>query len=134
MPAVNLGVLTDFSQVPARAVVTLGVTEECKQKLRETVRGVFGERAIRNAQATKLFGKARFVLCPIFGRVGLGILHSHCGMSRAAGLCCQDPMCSILFQLCSRWSTGSVQWISLSSDDATGPSSSFPMRRSTWWA
>ena len=74
MPAVNLGVLTDFSQVPARAVVTLGVTEERKQKLREAVRGVFGERAIRHAQATKLFGKARFVLCPIFGRVGLGIL------------------------------------------------------------
>ena len=74
MPAVNLGVLSDFSQVPTRAVVTLGVTEERKKKLREMVLGVFGERAIRHAQATKLFGKSRFVLCPIFGRVGLGIL------------------------------------------------------------
>ena len=74
MPAVNLGVLTDFSQVSSRAVVTLGDTEERKEKLRVMVRGVFADRVIRHAQATKLFGKARFALCPIFGRVGLGIL------------------------------------------------------------
>lgn len=74
MPAVNLGVLTDFSQVSTRAVVTLGVTDERKSKLRDMVHGVFGERSIRHAQATKLFGKSRFALCPIFGRAGLGIL------------------------------------------------------------
>lgn len=73
-PAVNLGVLSDFSKVPSRAIVTLGVTEERKEKLRVMVRGIFADRVIRHAQATKLFGKARFALCPIFGRVGLGIL------------------------------------------------------------
>ena len=74
MPAVNLGVLSDFSQVPTRAVVTLGVTDERKEKLRVMIRGIFNDRTIRHAQATKLFGKARFALCPIFGRVGLGVL------------------------------------------------------------
>ena len=51
-PAVNLGVLSDFSQVPSRAVVTLGVTEERKEKLRVMVRGVFADRAIRHAHNT----------------------------------------------------------------------------------
>ena len=73
-PAVNLGVLSDFSRVHIDATVTLGVTEERKDKLRATVRGVFADYSIRRAQSTKLFGKSRFVLCPIFGRVGLGVL------------------------------------------------------------
>ena len=73
-PAVNLGVLSDFSRVHIDATVTLGVTEERKDKLRTVVRGAFAERTIRRAQSTKLFGKSRFVLCPIFGRVGLGVL------------------------------------------------------------
>lgn len=70
----NLGVDTDFSRVPLTATVTIGVTKDRKEKLRLLLRGHFSDRIITRPNSQKLFGSARWVVCPIFGRVGLALL------------------------------------------------------------
>ena len=72
--AENLGVEADFSRVPLTHTVLLGVTDDRKKKLQEMLRGHFSEHLITRTNAQKLFGSARWVVCPIFGTVGLALL------------------------------------------------------------
>ena len=72
--AENLGIQCDFTSVPSHALVTLSVTRERKDKLRELMRGYFSNHIITRTQSQKLYGTARWVVCPIFGRVGLSLL------------------------------------------------------------
>lgn len=71
--SVALGVQSDWSSIAA-GVVTVGVTEERRQKLRVTIRDVLGSGVLTHAAAVKVFGKSRWVLCPVFGRVGIALL------------------------------------------------------------
>jgi|EP00966_Prymnesium_polylepis_P169219 hypothetical protein len=83
-PSVNLGVSTDFAgasrsyyPMPPAPMpsVTVGVTAERRLKLADTVSDVLESGVITHTTALRLYGKARFVVCPIFGRIGLGLLH-----------------------------------------------------------
>lgn len=72
--SVSLGVLKDYTHVPLRAVVYMSVTEERREKLLQALEELRRSRWLTHAGARKLLGKARWVLCPRFGRVGLASL------------------------------------------------------------
>ena len=72
--AVCLGVQSDCSRVPLDAHVSVSVTDERRKKLAALIREILQSRYITHAAARSLFGKARFVCCPCFGRVGLALL------------------------------------------------------------
>jgi len=55
--------------------VLLGVTDERKAKLAAVVAEVLRGGTISHALALRLYGKARWTVCPVFGKVGLGVLH-----------------------------------------------------------
>ena len=72
---VTLGVRCDFSRVPLNGAIWMEVTEERKQKLAGTLESLLeGRSRITHSLAGKLYGKARFVICPRFGRVYLAAL------------------------------------------------------------
>ncbi|KAL1526088.1 hypothetical protein AB1Y20_014817 [Prymnesium parvum] len=74
--SVNLGVESDFSLVHSlEPAVLLGVTAERKVKLAAVVAEVLRGGVISHALALRLYGKARWTVCPVFGKVGLGVLH-----------------------------------------------------------
>mmetsp|Transcript_14103 Transcript_14103/g.29838 ORF Transcript_14103/g.29838 Transcript_14103/m.29838 type:complete len:257 (-) Transcript_14103:52-822(-) len=81
--SVNLGVESDFRLVHSGSpAVLLGVTDERKAKLAAVVAEVLREGVISHALALRLYGKARWTVCPIFGKVGLGVLHRLPSVSR----------------------------------------------------
>ena len=74
-----IGVQTDMRWIPILFEVFISVTDKRRRKLREILQPYvdlrFGEALrLTHAQALKLFGKSRFVLCPVFGRLGLAAL------------------------------------------------------------
>ena len=72
---VTLGVRCDFSRVPLNGVIWMEVTEERKDKLVCTLEPLLAGRSrITHSLAGKLYGKARFVICPRFGRIYLAVL------------------------------------------------------------
>ena len=72
---VTLGVRCDFSRVPLNGVIWMEVTDERKRKLAVTLDELLGGGAyITHSTASKLYGKARFVICPRFGRIYLAVL------------------------------------------------------------
>ncbi|KAL1520677.1 hypothetical protein AB1Y20_022246 [Prymnesium parvum] len=74
--SVNLGVESDFSLVSSLApAVLLGVTNERKAKLAVVVEEILCAGVISHALALRLYGKARWTVCPVFGKIGLGVLH-----------------------------------------------------------
>eukprot|EP00327_Prymnesium_parvum_P044365 CAMPEP_0205856092 /NCGR_PEP_ID=MMETSP1083-20121108/2944_1 /ASSEMBLY_ACC=CAM_ASM_000430 /TAXON_ID=97485 /ORGANISM="Prymnesium parvum, Strain Texoma1" /LENGTH=106 /DNA_ID=CAMNT_0053217491 /DNA_START=340 /DNA_END=657 /DNA_ORIENTATION=+ len=74
--SVNLGVETDFRLAHSLGpAVLLGVTAERKAKLAAVVEDVLRGGVITHATALRLYGKARWTVCPVFGKVGLGVLH-----------------------------------------------------------
>lgn len=72
--AENLGAESDFSRLPNSFSIRIGVTDDRKQRLRVLLQGHFSSRFITRTSAQKLFGVARWVACPVFGRVGLAML------------------------------------------------------------
>ena len=85
--SVNLGVQTDFtSVVPSASLeagerstylpyVLVGVTADRRKKLLSLALEILERRSLSHAAALKLYGMARFTVCPVFGRLGLGLLH-----------------------------------------------------------
>jgi len=71
---VGLGVLNDFSLAPLTHCVTLTVTESRKESVRELIDSVIELGWIQHAEAVRLYGKCRYTLCPIFGRIGVAAL------------------------------------------------------------
>ncbi|KAL1521615.1 hypothetical protein AB1Y20_021274 [Prymnesium parvum] len=59
----------------ASPVVLLGVTDERKRKLAVVVEEILCGGTISHAHALRLYGKARWTVCPVFGKIGLGVLH-----------------------------------------------------------
>ena len=71
---VGLGVLNDFSSAPNTHCVTLSVTDERKASVVEAIQTILDDGYIQHAEATRLYGRCRFCLCPMFGRLGLAAL------------------------------------------------------------
>ena len=72
---ITLGVCCDFSRVPLNGIIWMEVTEERKGKLVGTLEPLLeGRSRITHSLAGKLYGKARFVICPRFGRIYLAVL------------------------------------------------------------
>jgi len=71
---ITLGVRCDFSRVPLYHSVTMEVTEERKAKLSALLQSYIDTESITEAEAGRLYSKARFVICPRFGRVYLAAL------------------------------------------------------------
>ena len=69
-----LGVVTDLSRVVSHGQVCCSVTEQRRSSVAALAQLVIDENRITGACAAKLTGKARWMLCPCFGRVGIAVL------------------------------------------------------------
>ena len=67
---VYTGVCTDWSR-QAEGIVSLGVTRARRLKLRALIASILADQSLTSAEAGRLRAKARFCVCPVFGRVGL---------------------------------------------------------------
>ena len=77
--SIFLGAQDDMRSIPLHGEVYIGVTTKRRHKLMALLLpfaelGVGEFKQHTHAQAAKLFGKSRFVLCPVFGRLGLAAL------------------------------------------------------------
>lgn len=64
------GVLTDWSRDDL-GVVTVGVSASRRASVRQIIAEALAQGVLSAASASSLRGKARFCICPVFGRVGL---------------------------------------------------------------
>ena len=71
---VGLGVSNDFSLAPVTGCITLGVTLERRETVCDLIDSVISAGWITTAEASRLYGKVRFTLCPMFGRLGIAAL------------------------------------------------------------
>jgi len=71
---VYTGVCTDWSG-DAAGVVTIGVSRSRRDSVRKLIAEALNTGTLSAAAASSLRGKARFCLCPVFGRVGLAAVH-----------------------------------------------------------
>lgn len=71
---VYTGVCTDWSYDTA-GVVSVGVSDDRRASVRRLVAEALQSGELTAAAASSLRGKARFCLCPVFGRVGLAAVH-----------------------------------------------------------
>ena len=69
-----LGVLSDFSRAPVELGARLGVTADRRDKLVSWIHAIRARGVITSSEASSLFGKSRYVFCPIFGRLGIACL------------------------------------------------------------
>ena len=69
-----IGVQTDFSRIPAICAIDVSVTDSRRKKVVALVDSVLDTRHISKTISKGLFGKARFTVCPIFGRSGIALL------------------------------------------------------------
>ena len=73
-PIVAVGVLHDFRSTPNTGTIKVGVTQERKDSVCAFISEVERSGWATRADCSKLFGKARYVFCPVFGTVGLASL------------------------------------------------------------
>lgn len=92
---VYCGVQTDWRHAVSRGVVTVGPTDSRREKAAGIIDDILRRGSLSTAEASSLYGKLRFCLCPIFGRVGLAALavlklrqHGEIGAS-----CAEGPLC-----------------------------------------
>ena len=90
--SVLLGAENDMRYIPIRFEMYVGVTDDRRRKLQALLAPFIGLRAgdlirLTHAYAAKLFGKSRFVLCPVFGRIGLAALRGLQIRSKAVEVC-----------------------------------------------
>ena len=69
-----LGVVTDLSRVVSHGEICCSVTEARRSSVSALAQLVLDDDRISGACAAKLTGKARWMLCPCFGRVGIAVL------------------------------------------------------------
>jgi len=68
------GVLTDWSN-DVQGIVTVGVSRARRDSVRQLIAEALRSGVLTPAAASSLRGKARFCLCPVFGRIGLAAVH-----------------------------------------------------------
>ena len=73
-PIVAVGVMHDFTRTPNTGTVQVGVTQERKDSVCAYISEVESRGSATRGDCSKLFGKARYVFCPVFGTVGLASL------------------------------------------------------------
>ena len=78
--SVFLGAEDDMRYIPLRGEMYIGVTHKRRPTLLVLLQPYIDVRVgemvkLMHAHASKLFGKSRFVLCPVFGRIGVAALH-----------------------------------------------------------
>lgn len=71
---VYTGVRTDWSR-DSEGLVTVGVSRSRRDGVRLLIAEALASNSLSPAAASSLRGKARFCLCPVFGRVGLAAVH-----------------------------------------------------------
>ena len=71
---VYTGVQTDWS-CEASGIVSVGCTRDRRDKIRAIIAELLRTRCLTSAEASSLRGKARFCLAPVFGRVGVAVIH-----------------------------------------------------------
>lgn len=71
---VYTGVQTDWS-CDAEGLVSLGVTRDRRARVRAIVQSAIDSQSLTPAEASSLRNKARFCVCPAFGRVGVGVIN-----------------------------------------------------------
>jgi hypothetical protein len=67
-------VVTDLSRVVSHGEICCSVTEARRSSVSALAQLVLDDDRISGACAAKLTGKARWMLCPCFGRVGIAVL------------------------------------------------------------
>jgi hypothetical protein len=70
-----LGVLTDFSRLPAEGVMSMRLKPSRREKLLEALDAAIESRQLRPASAASLAGKLMFAILSVFGKVGRAALH-----------------------------------------------------------
>jgi len=71
---VYTGVRTDWSR-DTKGLVSVGVSRSRRDSVRSIITDALASGTLSPAAASSLRGKARFCLCPVFGRVGLAAVH-----------------------------------------------------------
>lgn len=77
---VYCGVLTDWRAASVHGYVTIGPTDSRRASAIALIDAVVAKGSLTSAEASSLYGKLRFCLCPVFGRIGvapLSVLRSH---------------------------------------------------------
>lgn len=69
-----LGVVTDLSRVASHGEISVSVKQSRKDSIRDMAESILQEGCISGSQASKLTGKARWMLCPCFGKIGIAVL------------------------------------------------------------
>jgi hypothetical protein len=87
---VYTGVLTDWS-ADHLGFVSVGVTSERRDKVAERISAILRSGSLTPAEASSLRGKARFCVCPVFGRVGLAAVAALRGRQVSSGETVVDP-------------------------------------------
>ena len=69
-----LGVVTDYSCVVSHGEILVSVDEDRRLSVGALVESAIAADRLSSGAAAKLSGKARWMLCPCFGRVGIAVL------------------------------------------------------------
>ena len=69
-----LGVVTDLSRVVSHSEILVSVEEDRRLSVGALVTSALAADRLSSGAAAKLSGKARWMLCPCFGRVGIAVL------------------------------------------------------------
>ena len=69
------GVVTDWTLDYLEGIVSIGVSSERRHKLRIIIQAALDADSLSPAESSSLRGKARWSVCPVFGRLGVAIVH-----------------------------------------------------------
>ena len=69
-----LGVVTDLSRVASHGEMSVSIKQSRKDSIRDLAESILRAGCVTGSQASKLTGKARWMLCPCFGKIGIAVL------------------------------------------------------------
>ena len=69
-----LGVVTDFSRIGSHGEMSVSIKQSRKDSIRDLAASILRDGCVSGPQASKLTGKARWMLCPCFGKVGIAVM------------------------------------------------------------
>ena len=81
-----LGVVSDFSLSRLSLTTTISVSQSRRESISEWCDSLLAKGYVTTSDASSLVGKSRYVLCPVFGRVGLACLQPLYQMSHPTTL------------------------------------------------
>ena len=69
-----LGVVTDLSRIRLHGEMAISIKQSRKDSIRDLAESILRDGCVSGPQASKLTGKARWMLCPCFGKVGIAVM------------------------------------------------------------